>query len=110
MSRERTLQLARWIAGFLACAHIFGIVMFWGTNQLPSLAVPVGLLLVVARPPSAGIALVTCALVFVGYLFGGIPFLDPELELDVRVMHLVELIAAATFIGIAFHATMKRIV
>lgn len=81
----------RWLAGFIAAAHIFGLVMFLSSNQLGSFLAPAGLLLISVRGQKIPFIAAAIGLLILGYITAGMSFLNPEVEVDVRLIHILEL-------------------
>jgi hypothetical protein len=109
MNQPLALQIARWITAFLAIAHAFGIVMFWSTNQVSALAMPLALTLAALSPPKLAVGVLAAMLVAAGYAFGGVPFLDPLLEWDVRALHFAELLLIALLIAVAVRGPVQGV-
>ena len=98
MTAKTMVIVARVLTSVIATAHLLGLAMFWSTNQVVSVAVPLALLILAIRPSLASSAAASL-LVAIGYIVGGIPFLDSAIEADVRAMHLVELLLFAVLVA-----------
>lgn len=97
--------LVRALAGFLALGHLLGVAMFLSTAPPLAFAVPAALLIVALRP-TLTVAIISVALGTVGYIVGGVPFLAQSMELDVRLLHIAELLFLA---GLCYRAVAKRV-
>jgi hypothetical protein len=104
---SRSVFVMRAVAGFVAAAHIFGLVMFLSSVEYLNFLVPIALLLVsvTRRIP---LIILSAGFVVAGYVATGIPFMNPSIEIDLRAMHAMELILFVILATIGFRRAIRE--
>lgn len=103
----RLFGILRIIGFFLSTASLFGLIMFWSTNNPVAAGVPIALLMLsivsVSKLKSCPWLLVTApVLVIVSYSVAGIQFLDAKDDILARLLHFTEFLLICIFILQAF--------
>lgn len=99
----RLLFILRIIGVFLSASSLFGLLMFWTTNNPASAGVPLALLVLslvstsklVTRP---WVLIAVTILVSASYAIAGVPFLNTSDDVIARLLHFAELLLICVFV------------
>jgi len=110
----RLFAILRVIGVFLSASSLFGLLMFWTTNNPASAGVPLALLILslvsTSKLKSYPWLLVTITiLVIVSYSIAGMPFLNTRDDIIARLLHFAELLLICVFILQSFIKSPKNV-
>jgi len=100
----RLFAILRVIGVFLSTASLFGLLMFWTTNNPVAVGVPIALLMLSLIPASKLktyrwlLLVIATVLVIISYSVAGVPFLDVKDDILARLLHFSELLLICVFI------------
>lgn len=92
----------RMVGVFLSIGHFLGFIMFWNTNQIMSIGIPLSLMILsLANKKNIRATLflliIPAILIVLSYSIAGIPFLNKEDDAVARFLHFIELLLIFTF-------------
>lgn len=99
----RLFGILRVIGVFLSASNLFGLLMFWTTNNLAAMGVPLALLMLSSISASKlkahpWILIIAAIFAIASYAVAGVPFLNKSDDIIARLLHFSELLLICVFI------------
>jgi len=109
----RPFGILKVIGVFLSTASLFGLLMFWSTNNPAAVGVPIALLMLSLFSSSKFktypwlLVIAIILVIILSYSVAGVPFLDLKDDIFARLLHFSELLLICVFILRAFIRNCK---
>jgi len=109
----RLFGILRVIGVFLSASSLFGLLMFWTTNNPAAAGVPLALLMLSLVSASKfkahpWLLIIAPILVIMSYMVAGVPFLNTRDDVVARLFHFTELLLICVFILQSFIKSPKN--